>query len=108
MASRWATWPSSRSVARYHGVAPSDSLIRRKPNSPASGSGASANQSSIAGSSVRWMFAVRLTPAVSASRWRSAAWGSAKPSAARRFCAASGESRASSPGIFATAASSGR
>ena len=43
---------------------------------PASGSGASANHSSITGSSVRWIWAVRVTPAVSASRWRSAAFGS--------------------------------
>ena len=89
-------------------MSPSDSLIRRKPNSPASGSGASANQSSMAGSSARWIRAVRVTPLVSASRWRSAACGSAYPSAASRFPAASGESRASEPGIFATASSSGR
>ena len=49
------------------------SLIRRKPNSPASGSGESANHSSITGSRVRWMSEVRETPLVSASRWRSAA-----------------------------------
>ena len=89
-------------------VLPSASEIRRKPNSPASGSGASANQSSIAGSSCRWMFAVRVTPEVSASRWRKAALGSAKPSAASRWVAASGVSRASSVSSRATAVSSGR
>ena len=47
--------PSSRSSPQVPGVAPSASLIRRKPSSPASGSGASANHSSITGSSVRWI-----------------------------------------------------
>ena len=60
---------------RYHGVVPSASLTCRKPSSPASGSGASANQPSITGSSVRWIAARRLTPAVSASMWRSAPVG---------------------------------
>ena len=76
MASRWATWPSSRSVWRYQCVEPSASEICRNPHSPASGFGASANQPSIAGSSARWMLAVRVSPDVSASRWRSAATGS--------------------------------
>ena len=71
-ASRSATSPSSRSVLRYHGVRPRASLSRRKPNSPASGSGPSANQPSIAGISALWMVAVRVTPLVSASRLRSA------------------------------------
>ncbi len=96
MASRWATWPSSRSVWRYQCDDPSASEICRKPNSPASGFGASANQPSIAGSSVRWMFADRDTPLVSASRCRSAALGSAYPSAASCCWAEAGDSRASS------------
>ena len=74
---RSATSPSSRSVRRYHGVRPSASEILRKPKSPASGSGASANHSSIDRQQRRWIDAVRETPLVSASRWRSAASGSA-------------------------------
>ena len=109
-ASRSATCPSSRRVPRYHGVEPSDSLSRRNPNKPASGSGESANQPSIAGISAFWMLAVRVTPLVSASRWRSAAFGSAKPSAASRDSAAAGDSPASSPASLATgrAAAGGR
>ena len=87
---------------------PRVSLSRRKPNSPASGSGPSANHCSSAGSSAFWIEAVRLTPLVSDSRLRSAACGSAYPSAASRSPAASDDSRTSGPGILATADSSGR
>ena len=107
-ASRSATCPSSRRVLRYHGVEPSDSLSRRKPNSPASGSGESANHPSITGISAFWMLAVRLSPLVSASRLRSAALGSTKPRAASRETAASADSPPSSPDIRAAASSSGR
>ena len=76
LAIRSATSPSSRSSRRYQGVRPSDSEIWRKPSSPASGEGASANHSSMTGNRVRWIAAVRETPLVSAPMWRSAATGS--------------------------------
>ena len=74
---RSATAVSSRSRRRYHGVVPSLSLTCRNPSSPASGSGASANQPSMTGSSVRWIAARRDTPVVSAAMCRSAPSGSA-------------------------------
>ena len=43
-------------------MCPARRETRRKASSPASGSGASANQPSITGSSVRWIAARRLTP----------------------------------------------
>ena len=57
---------SSRSSRRYQGDSPSASLTWRNASSPASGWAASANQPSITGSSVRWIAALRETPAVSA------------------------------------------
>ncbi len=80
----------------------------RKASSPASGSAASANQPSIAGSSVCWIAARRETPSVSACSWRRATAGSAKPRTSRRALAAAGVRAASSVGRRATADSSGR
>src|SRR5690606_41537326 len=79
------------------------SLTCRNPSSPASGSGASANQPSMTGSSVRWIAARRDTPVVSAAMCRSAPSGSAEPSASSRATAAEDDRRASYAGILATA-----
>ncbi len=89
-------------------MVPSSSLTRRKASSPASGSASSANQPSITGSSVRWIAARRVTPAVSDSRCRIAPAGSRKPNAARRARAASGVSEVSAEVSLAAALSSGR
>ena len=75
-ANRSAAPAESRSILRYQWVLPSSSEIRRNDSSPASGSAASANIPSMAGSRVRWIAARRLTPPVSASMCRSAPAGS--------------------------------
>ena len=107
-ARRWAAADSSRSRRRYQGVEPKSSLTRRKPRSPESGSGPSANQPNMTGRSVRWIAARLLTPLESTSRCFRAPTGSTYPRACKRCCAASGVSLASPASSLATACKSGR
>ena len=76
LVSRLAARPESRSSPMYQWAEPISSERRRKASSPRSGSIPSANHSSIAGSSWRWILARREIPSVREEMCASARPGS--------------------------------